>query len=79
MVKNENECVGCHTLGLPCIGMSCRNRNVPHYYCDKCKAEETLFHCDGEELCADCIIKLVDNDEYSEDDVYEEFARVEGS
>ena len=79
MVKTENECLGCTSLGLPCIGRSCRNLRVPHYYCDKCGEEKGLFHFDGEELCAECIVELVNNDEYSEDDVYEDYARVEGS
>lgn len=52
MCKYENECVGCD---LPCIGTSCPNRNVPHYYCDACREEDTLYEFDGEELCINCI------------------------
>jgi hypothetical protein len=83
MIKYENECVGCTTIGLHCIGPSCRNRNVPHFYCDRCKNEAKLFHYDGDELCAKCIIKDIstetDEYEYDESDVAAEYARVEGS
>ena len=51
MVVFENECVGCDY----CIGSACGKRNVPHYYCDECGAEETLYDCDGEELCSSCL------------------------
>lgn len=63
MKKNENECVGCRDLGLPCMGSSCPNRNVARYYCDKCESEAPLYHYDGQELCIDCIeekLKKVD-------------------
>lgn len=43
MVKYENECMGCTSIGLHCIGSSCRNRNVPHFYCDECGEEEELY------------------------------------
>lgn len=60
MVRYENECVGCRDLGLPCLGSTCPNRNVPHFECDKCREEfspDELYDVDGEELCADCILK----------------------
>lgn len=50
----ENECVSC---GLPCLGNSCPNRNVPHYYCDECQEEDTLYDSEFGELCADCLLK----------------------
>lgn len=52
MCKYENECVCCD---LPCMGTSCPNLNVPHYYCDDCGEEDTLYEFDGEELCINCI------------------------
>ncbi len=55
MVKYEDECVGCRSLGLPCHGDSCRNRNVPHFYCDECGEENELYEFDGKELCISCI------------------------
>jgi hypothetical protein len=48
----ENECVNC---GLPCLGSSCPNRNVIHFYCDECGEEEVLYDFDGDELCIECI------------------------
>lgn len=55
MIKYENDCVGCPD-GVPCMGSTCPNRNVPHYYCDNCGSEEDLYEFDGEELCADCVL-----------------------
>ena len=55
VVKYEDECVGCTDLGLHCIGGACRNRNVPHFYCDKCGEEDELYEFEGEQLCISCI------------------------
>ena len=56
MVKIENHCVDC---GLPCLGDSCRNRNVEVHYCDKCDEElphDGIYETDdGEELCESCL------------------------
>lgn len=60
MRKYENECCGCATPAYPCLGSSCPNRNVVHFYCDKCGEEDTLYHFDGEELCIDCILSLLE-------------------
>ena len=57
MVKYENECVDC---GLPCIGITCPYRRVPHYYCDECKDETDIYEFDNEELCINCIEKRLD-------------------
>ena len=59
MKKIENECVGCPPH-MGCMGSGCPNRNVEHFYCDKCKDEETLYYYDGEELCINCIIKKLE-------------------
>ena len=56
MVRYENDCVDC---GWPCVGSSCPNRNVPHYYCDKCGAEQKLYEFDGQELCAECLLEEI--------------------
>lgn len=59
MTRLENDCCECATPGYPCKGDSCPNRNVPHYYCDKCKDEytaDTLYIYDGEELCKECLL-----------------------
>lgn len=57
MKQYENECVDC---GLPCIGDACPHRKVPHYYCDECDEEETLYYFDGRELCINCIINMLE-------------------
>lgn len=54
MIKYENDCVSCPPE-IGCLGSSCPNRNVPHYYCDKCGDEAQLYEYDGKELCIDCI------------------------
>ena len=56
MIKYEDECCGCATESYPCLGSACSNRNVPHFYCDKCGEDvEELYKVDGEELCEDCL------------------------
>ena len=61
MKRVENECVGCTYIGLSCMGNSCPNRNVVHYYCDKCgEAIEVLYYFEDEELCISCIIEQLD-------------------
>lgn len=64
MIKYENECCDCATGAYPCLGNSCPNINVPHYYCDECGVEcneiEHLYCYDGEELCLDCIKDKLD-------------------
>ena len=57
MREITSECVGC---GLACIGDSCPNKNVTHFYCDKCDDETQLYYYDGQELCIDCIEKLLE-------------------
>ena len=59
MREISNECVGCPP-NMGCMGSSCPNRNVEHFYCDECKDEETLYYYDGEELCINCIAKKLD-------------------
>jgi hypothetical protein len=58
MVEYVNECVDC---GKPCLGDACPYRKVPHYYCDKCDDETTIYHFDGRELCISCIEQLLEN------------------
>lgn len=61
MVTYENECCDCAVPGYPCIGSSCPNRHVKHYYCDECKDDvEKLYQFDSEELCLDCIEKRLE-------------------
>ena len=57
MIKYEDECCGCATESYPCLGSACSNRNVPHFYCDKCGEDvEELYKVDGEELCKECLL-----------------------
>ena len=60
MKKIENDCVGCTDIGLPCLGNGCHNKNVPHYYCDRCGCEDTLYYYDSEELCQECLLNEFD-------------------
>lgn len=67
MKKIENECVCCVGMSLHCLGHSCPNRNVVRFYCDRCDEETTLYYYDGEEICADCLLKefnIVEGSEY---------------
>lgn len=57
MVKFENDCCDC---GLPCMGSSCKCRNVPHFYCDGCKEEtDELYEYESGQFCESCLLKLV--------------------
>ena len=61
MVIYENECCDCAVPAYPCLGSSCPNRHVKHYYCDECGEDvEKLYEFDDEELCLDCIEKRLE-------------------
>ena len=74
MIRFENECVGC-AREMGCLGSSCPYACVAHLFCDHCKAEvDTLYHFDGEEWCADCILDdcgEVEPDYYNGNDDWE--------
>ena len=55
MIQYEDECCDCATPGYPCLGASCPNRNVPHYYCDDCGDEADIYEFEGDQLCINCI------------------------
>lgn len=61
MVRQENQCVGCSDLGLPCMGECCPNLNVPVLFCDnkRCIGHFTgvdrLFVVGEEQFCMDCV------------------------
>lgn len=66
MIVYENECVGCPPE-MGCLGTACKNRNVPHFYCDECGDETTIYEYEGRELCINCIEGMLDEvkgDEY---------------
>lgn len=56
MLKIENQCVDCE---LPCLGSSCRYRNVPVFYCDRCGDEGAKYRIDNEDYCEDCAKKYI--------------------
>lgn len=59
MIKYEDNCVGCRDIGLPCRGISCRNRKVQVLVCDECGEEsEELYIYDGQQICADCLLGM---------------------
>lgn len=62
----ESDCVSC---GLPCLHESCPHYKVTRYYCDMCGDESTLYELDGQELCIDCVEKVLPMVEGS--DVYD--------
>ena len=51
MVKYENHCVDCEQY---CIGKSCRNINVPTYYCDNCIDKYADYKTEENDYCKDC-------------------------
>lgn len=65
-VKIENECVGCTSMGLYCMGSSCPNRRVERYYCDRCGAECSADNGDFgfDDLCEDCyeVLSLLESE-----------------
>lgn len=62
MVKYEDDCVGCPTE-MGCLGTSCPNQNVPHWYCDKCGSEsDELRDYYGEEFCFHCWKEEIEDD-----------------
>ncbi|MBO5449417.1 MAG: hypothetical protein J5994_08810 [Ruminococcus sp.] len=55
MIKFQNDCVGCPD-GVPCMGLSCPYRHVPHFYCDECGEEAShAYDYDGDLLCGECL------------------------
>jgi hypothetical protein len=67
MKQIENECCDCATPDYPCIGNSCPNRNVAHYYCDECGSEGRLRETEWGELCEYCLIQkfpIVEGSDY---------------
>lgn len=54
MREIEDRCVGCPT----CVGSTCKNVNVPVYYCDECGEEldpDEIYRVGSEDLCEDCL------------------------
>jgi hypothetical protein len=65
MIRIEDNCVGCTSIGLPCRGRYCPNRHQEVHYCDHCDKELTnhkIYEVDGEELCQSCAEEAEEND-----------------
>ena len=56
----DNECCDCAVSSYPCMGSSCPNRHVTHYYCDECGNEGRLRKTAWGELCEECLIQKFD-------------------
>ena len=61
----ESDCVGCPP-DMGCTGSSCRYYRVLRYYCDECGEEADLYYFEGQELCINCIEKLLEKVEGEE-------------
>lgn len=60
MIRYFDECLGCAVPAYPCMGDSCPNRHVPHYYCNDCGNETKLYEFEGEQLCIKCVENRLD-------------------
>ena len=60
MIKKIDNCVGCTTIGMHCIGEACPNRSYVTHCCDNCESEETLYYFEGGEYCIDCIKDMLE-------------------
>lgn len=60
MIKYEDRCVQCTTVGLRCRGSACPNRDIPVLYCDRCEDEidDEGYEVDGEDLCEYCLKEM---------------------
>ncbi len=60
----DSNCVDC---GYPCRHEACIYYKVIRYICDNCKEEQDdLYVFDGQELCAECILKQLEKVEYDD-------------
>ena len=58
-IRYEDECCGCAVPAYPCMGDACPNRNVQHFYCDKCDEDvEELYETENGQLCTECVLKM---------------------
>lgn len=54
MIEYVSGCVDC---GFPCMGTACPNHTIPEYHCDECGDDGDIYEYEGEELCADCLLR----------------------
>lgn len=51
----DNNCINCPSMGMPCMGDICNNKETVIFKCDNCGVSDTLYKFEGQELCIDCI------------------------
>lgn len=60
MIITRNECCDCAVPAYPCRGEKCPLKNQRVYICDDCKDEvDKLYEFENQELCIDCIEKIL--------------------
>lgn len=74
----KDECCGCATESYPCLGSSCKNRNVPHFYCDECgdecEPEELYVYSEYDKLlCKYCLVDKFKTVEEEKEKILEEY------
>lgn len=68
MVNFIHECVGCRSMGFPCMGHSCKQGHI-EFICDWCDQEaDGLYKFDGDEVCEDCLLKSLEKREATEEE-----------
>lgn len=63
MIVVESACCDC---GLPCLYEACKYYKVARFFCDDCDSEENLWYFEGQQLCADCILKRLEEVSYDD-------------
>ena len=54
MKQTVDNCVNCTSMGLHCIGSSCRNSSREVTICDDCRTRYATVNIDGDNYCDDC-------------------------
>lgn len=69
-VVKENRCVDC---GLPCMGITCPNRNVIVKSCDVCGDEfDKVWKYDNAVYCEECLMVALEMDGVIKEAEYED-------
>lgn len=62
MIVIDSDCCNC---GLPCLYEGCTYYKIARFFCDDCDSEENLWYFEGQQLCADCILKRLEEVSYN--------------